>query len=72
MDERYSSLTGITNLSFLIVIILSCKYLAEEEWIILFSLFLISCSNDFCFLLMSFNSTDASSEIYQQFQLYFY
>ena len=64
MLSLYSSLTGITNLSFLIVIIESIKYLEyEDEWIKLDNLPRTSCSNLRLFLRKADNVFDASSAI---------
>ena len=64
IDERYSSFTGITKRSLRIVIIGSWIYLLyEEECIILFNLFLISCSKFFFLFLIEYNSFDALSSI---------
>ena len=64
MLSLYSSLTGITNLSFLIVIIESIKYLEyEDEWIKLDNLSRTSCSNLRLFPRKADNVFDASSAI---------
>ena len=64
MLSLYSSLTGITNLSFLIVIIESIKYLEyEDEWIKLDNLSRTSCSNLSLFPRKADNVFDASSAI---------
>ena len=60
--DLYSSLTGITKRLLRIVITFSIKYFEYVfEWINEFNLFLISCSNDFLFLLNEANFFDALS-----------